>query len=70
MVYIDAAACIDCCACIPVCPVQAIYQEEDLPAEKRKWVDINKEKSKILPLITASTDPLPTAQAKRAALGY
>ena len=70
MVYIDPAACIDCCACIPVCPVQAICQEEDLPPEKRKWVDINKERSTTLPLITAPTDPLPTAKDKRASLGY
>jgi len=29
--YIDPALCIDCGACVPVCPVEAIFTEEDLP---------------------------------------
>ena len=31
--YIQPDECIDCGACEPVCPVQAIFYEEDLPAE-------------------------------------
>jgi NAD-dependent dihydropyrimidine dehydrogenase PreA subunit len=30
--YIDPNECIDCGACAPACPVQAIYAEFDLPA--------------------------------------
>lgn len=70
MVYIDGSVCIDCCACIPVCPVQAIYLEGDLPDDKKSWLDVNCERSAALPLITRSSDPLPTAAAKRAALGF
>lgn len=70
MVYIDSNVCIDCCACIPVCPVQAIYSEDDLPPEKMKWVQINQEKAGVLPVVTKPMDPLPTAAAKRAALGF
>lgn len=70
MVYIDNNVCIDCGACIPVCPVQAIYAEDDLPPEKKRWIDINRERSVALPVITKSMDPLPTAAEKRAALGY
>lgn len=70
MVYIDSSVCIDCCACIPACPVQAIFPEDELPAEKTKWLGINRERSELLPLITKSSDPLPTAAAKRAQLGY
>ena len=29
--YIHPDECIDCGACEPVCPVQAIYNEDDLP---------------------------------------
>jgi ferredoxin--NADP+ reductase len=29
--YIDPQACIDCGACVPVCPVDAIYAEADVP---------------------------------------
>ncbi|MER6178365.1 ferredoxin [Streptosporangium sp. NPDC001681] len=30
--YINPDECIDCGACEPVCPVEAIYYEDDLPA--------------------------------------
>jgi NAD-dependent dihydropyrimidine dehydrogenase PreA subunit len=29
--YIQPEECINCGACVPVCPVEAIYFEEDLP---------------------------------------
>jgi NAD-dependent dihydropyrimidine dehydrogenase PreA subunit len=33
MLYIQPDECVDCGACEPVCPVEAIYYEDDLPAE-------------------------------------
>ena len=36
MLYIDPDECIDCGACVPVCPVSAIFALEDLP---EKWAD-------------------------------
>lgn len=39
--YIDPNECIDCGACEPVCPVQAIYAEFDLPAQWAKYQDID-----------------------------
>ncbi|MEZ6186343.1 MAG: ferredoxin family protein [Planctomycetota bacterium] len=30
--FIDPEGCIDCNACLPVCPAQAIYPEDELPA--------------------------------------
>ena len=30
--YIQPGECVDCAACEPVCPVEAIYYEDDLPA--------------------------------------
>jgi ferredoxin len=36
MLYIDPAECIDCGACEPACPVQAIFEEEAVP---EKWKD-------------------------------
>ena len=36
MLYIDPVECIDCGACVPVCPVSAIFALDDLPA---KWND-------------------------------
>jgi NAD-dependent dihydropyrimidine dehydrogenase PreA subunit len=36
MIYIDPVECIDCGACVPVCPVSAIFAIDDLP---EKWGD-------------------------------
>ena len=36
MLYIHPDECVDCGACEPVCPVEAIFYEDDVPAE---WAD-------------------------------
>ena len=41
MLYIDPDECIDCGACEPECPVEAIYAEDDLPEEETKYVEVN-----------------------------
>jgi ferredoxin len=32
MLYIDPVDCIDCEACVPECPVEAIFAEANVPA--------------------------------------
>ncbi len=39
--YIDPEVCIDCGACEPVCPVTAIFPEEELPDKWQEYVAIN-----------------------------
>ena len=39
--YIDPNECIDCGACEPECPVNAIFPEESLPAEWAEYTKIN-----------------------------
>jgi NAD-dependent dihydropyrimidine dehydrogenase PreA subunit len=39
--YIDPDACIDCGACEPMCPVQAIYADFELPTQWRAYADID-----------------------------
>jgi len=34
--YIQPDECVDCGACEPVCPVEAVYYQDDLPSD---WVD-------------------------------
>ena len=34
--------CIDCGACEPVCPVEAIYYEDDVPDKQKIFIEINK----------------------------
>jgi ferredoxin len=70
MLYIDNDVCIDCRACIPVCPVKAILAEEDLSEDRLHWVAENAEKSRQFPVISEKQDPLPTAERRRAELGY
>ena len=52
---IDPDDCIDCMACVPECPVDAI--KPDTEEGSKKWVDINKEFSEIWPNINSKKEP-------------
>ena len=39
--YIDPDVCIDCGLCVDECPVQAIFQDQDLPAEWNDFIQKN-----------------------------
>jgi NAD-dependent dihydropyrimidine dehydrogenase PreA subunit len=41
MLYIHPDECVDCGACEPVCPVEAIYYEDDVPAELAQYGQVN-----------------------------
>mgnify|MGYP003309233264 FL=1 len=41
MLYIDPDECIDCGACEPECPVEAIFAEEDMPEDQGRFLEIN-----------------------------
>ena len=58
MLVIDPNVCIDCGACIPECPVQAIYAEADVPAQWNSYIQINKDKAPTLPTLTEKKEPL------------
>ncbi|MBY6204967.1 ferredoxin FdxA [Halomonas denitrificans] len=59
---IDPEECIDCTLCEPECPVQAIYPEDDLPADQQDFLQINEELSREWPVITERKDPPPDAE--------
>ena len=42
---IDPDDCIDCGACIPECPVEAIFAEEDVPEDLSEWIEKNAEEA-------------------------
>ena len=42
MYYINPDVCIDCGACEAVCPVEAIYPEEDVPDEECRFIQLNR----------------------------
>ena len=38
---IDPDECIDCAVCIPECPANAIFAEEDVPADQLAFIKLN-----------------------------
>lgn len=58
---IDPNECIDCAVCIPECPVNAIYAEEDVPADQLEFIKLNRELSSAWPVITKKLAPAPNA---------
>ncbi len=59
---IDPDECIDCAVCIPECPANAIFAEEDLPADQRKFVEINADLAQKFETISASKSPMEGAE--------
>lgn len=51
MLVIDPDECIDCALCVPECPIEAIFEEDDLPENQRHFININKQLSEKWPLI-------------------
>ncbi len=41
MLVIDPDTCIDCEACVPACPINAIWPDHELPPEYGEWTAIN-----------------------------
>ncbi len=70
MLYIDPEECIDCGACVPECPVEAIYEESVLPDNEASWLQVNAERAPNLPVVNRKMDPLPTAAARARELGF
>ncbi|ALU88722.1 ferredoxin [Herbaspirillum rubrisubalbicans] len=59
---IDPDECIDCAVCVAECPVNAIYAEEDVPADQQQYIALNAELSRNWPSITKTKAPLPEAE--------
>ena len=66
MLVIEPNECIDCQACVPACPVNAIYFDEDVPAQWAAYTGLNKELSAIWPQINKAKKALDTAEAFKA----
>ncbi len=58
ILYIDPDECIDCAACVPECPVEAIFEEDDVPEKWRDYIQLNAEKAPGLPVIMERKEPL------------
>jgi ferredoxin len=58
MLVIDPDECIDCTLCVPECPVEAIFAEDDVPDAQNEFIAKNRELSKKwLPIIERKPAP-------------
>ena len=51
--YINADTCIDCDACVPECPVEAIFADTNVPENYAHWTQINIDEAPNYPVISA-----------------
>src|SRR5437899_1483250 len=58
---IDPDECIDCAVCVAECPVNAIYAEEDVPADQQQFIKLNEVLARNWPSISKTIAPLPDA---------
>ena len=58
---INPDECIDCGACVPECPTEAIFSEDDLPEKWADYVEYNAKMAEDWPEITEKKDALPDA---------
>ncbi len=67
MLYIAPDDCVDCDACVPECPVEAIFHEDRVPDEWTGYIALNAEEAPKLPEIFARKEPMagPACSGKR-----
>ena len=53
---IDPGECIDCTLCVAECPAEAIFAEDDLPQDQRRFIALNAELAKQWKPIVAKKD--------------
>jgi ferredoxin len=58
MLVIDPDECIDCTLCVPECPVEAIFHEDNVPEEWKPFTQLNAEMAPQCPVITEKKEPL------------
>ncbi len=72
---IDPDECIDCSACVAECPVEAIFAEDELDDGQQTWIEVNAAKAMeakengVEPIVDQH-EPLPTAEKRKAELGF
>ncbi|ABR91150.1 ferredoxin FdxA [Herminiimonas glaciei] len=59
---IDPDECIDCAVCVAECPVNAIFAEEDVPADQQVFIKLNVDLSREWPSITKTKPPMAEAE--------
>jgi len=62
---INPEECIDCNACVPACPTEAIYADDELPSSLEHYAELNQVLAESWRSynITSKKEPLPDADA-------
>jgi ferredoxin len=58
---IDPDDCIDCGLCVPECPVEAIFEESEVPPDQELFIPINIDLALTWKVISSPKAPLPDA---------
>jgi len=53
---IDPEECIDCSLCVPECPANAIYAEDDVPEDQQHFIALNADLAKAWKVIVVKKD--------------
>jgi ferredoxin len=56
---INPDECIDCAVCVPECPEDAIYAQDDVPENQRQFILINAELGRRWPPIVNAKESMP-----------
>ena len=59
---IDPEECVDCNLCVPECPVDAIYAEDEVPEDQQHFIKLNADLATKWPVISSVLDPHPEAE--------
>jgi ferredoxin len=54
---IDPQTCIDCAVCVPECPVEAIYPDDEVPADQQGFIELNARLAEQWPVIKRREPP-------------
>jgi ferredoxin len=60
---INPDECIDCTLCVAECPAEAIFAEDDVPADQQEFIELNARLAKLWPVITSRKESLEDADA-------
>jgi ferredoxin len=54
---IDPDECIDCAICVPECPVDAIFADDEVPEDQQDFIEINEILTEKWPVIESVKEP-------------
>ena len=57
MLVIDPQVCIDCAVCVAECPVDAIYPDDEVPADQQDFIALNERLARQWPVISRREPP-------------